>query len=343
MRITHSMMTRNYMSSVNKNLKNLTNSNDRLSSQRAFNKASEDVSGAARALRVRRLLRENEQAVTTIKDLYATYEAAEDSLMAINNIVGTITEDLVRGMSGTMDVQDREKLAREVENLQEHVLQTMNAKFSDKFLFGASGNADGSAPFTVGADGALSYNGQAVDAMGADASGKPLVAPGGAPIAFNKPNYVDIGLGFELTGTGMDASADPRTAVVNNFSGVEAFGFGVDADGNPKNVYSLLGKVAADLRVGNSSTLSTDLDAVKAMHSALLTQVTDMGNRSDFIEQTSARLENDILNLQEVQNRVEAVPLEQEMMYNKDFEMSWMVTLQLGSKILPPSIFNFLQ
>ena len=177
----------------------------------------------------------------------------------------------------------------------------------------------------------------------ADASGKPLVAPGGAPIAFNKPNYVDIGLGFELTGTGMDASADPRTAVVNNFSGVEAFGFGVDADGNPKNVYSLLGKVAADLRVGNSSTLSTDLDAVKAMHSALLTQVTDMGNRSDFIEQTSARLENDILNLQEVQNRVEAVPLEQEMMYNKDFEMSWMVTLQLGSKILPPSIFNFLQ
>ncbi|MEG1103826.1 MAG: hypothetical protein RSD78_03185 [Oscillospiraceae bacterium] len=339
MRITHNMMTRNYLGSVNKTLKNLSASNDRLTSQRAFNKASENVSSADRALRVRRLLVENEEAVKNISDLNARYESAENSLMAINNIVGTVTEDLVRGMNGTMEASDREKLAREVNNLQEHVLQTMNAKFSDKFLFAASGNKDGSAPFTVGANG-IEYNGQDVNAMVPDANGKPTL--NGKPIDYNKVNHVDIGLGFGLEGTGINATVDPRTAVQSTFSGAETFGFGVDADGNPKNIYSLLGKVADDLRAGNSGTLSKDLDAVKAMHSELLMQVTDMGNRANFAEQTSLRLQNDTLNLQEVQNRVEAVPLEKEMMYNKDFEMSWNITLQLGSKILPPSIFNFL-
>ncbi|MEG0615990.1 MAG: hypothetical protein RR508_00340 [Oscillospiraceae bacterium] len=341
MRITHNMLTSNYLSSVNKNLKNLSGSNDRLGSQRAFNKASENVAGADKALRVRRLLTDNEAAVTTMADLDARYEAAENSMRAINDIVGTVTDDLMRGMNGTMDVGDRDKLAREIENLQGHVLQTMNAKYSDKYMFASSGNKDGSAPFTVDGAGALSYNGTPVDSM-TQLNGKPMMPDGVTPIPYNKRNYVDVGLGFELSGTGMDAAADPRTAMPSTFSGVETFGYGKDENGLPKNAYSLLGKISKDLREGNTAKLSMDLDAVKSMQSDLLVQVTDVGNLCNFNEQTTGRMKSDILNLQEVQNAVEAVPLEKEMMANKDFEMSWMITLQLGSKILPQSIFNFL-
>lgn len=344
MRITHNMLTRNYLSSVNNNLKNLSGSNDRLTTQRSFNKASENVAGADKALRVRRLLIDNETAVSTMKDLDATYEAAEDSMRAINDIVGNVTDDLMRGLNGTMDPGDREKLAVEIESLQEHVLLTMNAKFSDKYVFAASGNANGAPPFSVGANG-LEYNGTVVDTMLEDADGNPTLPPpavAGTPIPYNKRNYVDIGLGITMVGTGQDAEVDPRTAVPGSFSGVETFGFGLDANGAPRNAYSLLGKIAGDLRGGNTDTLSQDLTAVKAMQSALLVQVTDAGNMVKFNEKTSARFENEILNLQKLQNDVEAVPLEKEMMNNKDFEMSWMITLQLGSKILPQSIFNFL-
>lgn len=341
MRITHNMMTRNYMSSINNNLKNLKGSNEKLSSQRAFNQASENVSGADRALRVRRLIRDNEEAVGTIKDLNAQYAAAENSIRAINDIMTTVTDDAIRGMNGTMDATDREKLAREIENLQDHVFQTMNAKFGDRSIFAASGNDTGSNPFTTDANGRLLYNGQDVDNMVPDANGKPTL--GGAPIDFNGRNYVDVGLGFTVNGDGVSGVLDTRTAVPNTFSGVDTFGFGVDVNGNPKNIYSLLGKMANDLREGNPDTIATTLDATKEAQSRLLVQLTDVGNMSKFVNQTAERLESDTLNLKEVQNRIEAVPLEKEMMNNKEMEMSWMVTLQLGGKILPPSIFDFLR
>lgn len=342
MRITHNMLTRNYMSSVNTNLKNLKGSNQKLASQRSFNSAGENVANADRALRVRRLIRENETAVTTIKDLDAQYEAVENSIRAINDIMTTVTDDAIRGMNGTMDSSDREKLATEIENLQDHVFQTMNAKFSDRPLFAASGNDTGANPFSLDANGKLLYNGQDVDSMQPDANGKPTDALGN-PIKYNGKNYVDVGLGFTVNGAGAAGVLDTRTAVANTFSGVETFGFGTDADGNPKNIYSLLGKMANDLRAGDPETLAVTLDAATGAQSNLLVQLTNVGNMSNFIGQTSERLENDTLNLKEVQNRIEAVPLEQEMMSNKEFEMSWMVTLQLGSKILPPSIFDFLR
>lgn len=335
-------MQRNYLSSVNNNLKNLSGSNQKLATQRAFNQASENVSAADRALRVRKLIADNEEAVTTIQDLDARYAAAENSIRAINDIMGTVIDDSIRGMNGTMDAQDREKLAREVENLQEHVLQTMNAKFSDRPIFAASGGPNGGNPFVVDdATGELTYNGQPVDKMVADTSGKPTL--GGVPIDYNGRNYIDVGLGFTVNGDGTTGVLDKRTAVPGTFSGVDTFGFGLDDKGNPKNIYSLLGKLADDLRSGDPDTLSVDLDAVKLAQSNLLVQLTDVGNLSKFINQTGERLSADTLNLQEVQNRLEAVPLEKEIMYNKEFEMSWMVTLQLGGKILPPSVFDFLR
>ena len=48
-RITNSMMVRNYRNSLRTNLGHLTKSNDRLSTQRAFNKASENITDASRA------------------------------------------------------------------------------------------------------------------------------------------------------------------------------------------------------------------------------------------------------------------------------------------------------
>ena len=53
-------------------------------------------------------------------------------------------------------------IAEELGGLKEEILQTMNAKYGDKFLFSGSSNSE--APFTVDGDGNLLFNGKPVDA-----------------------------------------------------------------------------------------------------------------------------------------------------------------------------------
>ena len=43
------------------------------------------------------------------------------------------------------------------------------------------------------------------------------------------------------------------------------------------------------------------------------------------------------------QKNLEAVSVETEAVNNKSYETAWMVTLQLGSSIIPPSIFDFMK
>ena len=49
------------------------------------------------------------------------------------------------------------------------------------------------------------------------------------------------------------------------------------------------------------------------------------------------------MNLKERQKDLEAVDLAGESINNKAYEAAWMVTLQLGSSLIPPSIFDFMK
>jgi hypothetical protein len=61
------------------------------------------------------------------------------------------------------------------------------------------------------------------------------------------------------------------------------------------------------------------------------------------LEKSKERIENEVFNLKVKQRGLEAVDLEYETINNKSLEMAWMINLQLGSQILPASIFDFLR
>lgn len=342
MRITHQMLSRNYLSRMNTNLSNLTKSNERMSSQRAFNKGYENVSDAGKALKMRKLLADNERYQTNIRDLQGRASSAEDGIRTVNSLLIKAQDRMVEGLNGTISESDRQKIASELERLQEEVFQIMNTQYSGRYLYNAAGNLDGSPPFTKGASGELIFNGTPVDDMVLNtATGRPSLDNGGVleEIRYNGSNYVDIGFNFALSGD----KTDPNTAFKDSYSGVEAFGYGKNADGTPVNAYSLLGRMVTDLRNNNIDGLEKDLNGISDSMGFLLTSITDIGARSTLLEDTFSRLENEYIVLAETQGKLEGIDLSEEAIYNKSHEMSWMVTLQLGSKILPQTIFDFLR
>ncbi len=346
-RITNNITVRNYLKGMRSNLSNLTSSNQKLSTQRSFSKPSENITGAARALRVRKMLNDNERNISSADSLASRLDTADSNLRSISAVYQRMTDLVNRGINDTMSNQDRQILANEVNNLRDQTLSIANSKYGNDYLFCSAGNADRSAPFKVGSDGLLYYNGNTtpIDQLVTDSSGKAAVDNGDGTtteIEYNGVNYLDIGLGLSVSGSSGSFQLDTRTAVKSSLSGLDVFGYGVDASGVPNNFYSLFSNIADHLSSGNTSALKTELSTLSTSHDNMLIALADIGNSVSFVENVSAQLESDRVSLQELQSSVEGVDLAEEIMYNKEFEMAWTVTLQLGSNILPKSIFDFL-
>lgn len=337
MRITHNMLSRNYIGRMNNNLTKLTGSNQKMTSGRAYNKGYENVTDAGKALRIRKLIADDERYLSTIRDVSGRAAMAEDGMRTINSLLIRVEDRVIAGLNGTLAPEDREKIATEIQQVQEEVLMIMNSSYAGKHVYGAAGNGQASEPFKV-VNGELQYNTTSVDSIRKMANGQ-LVNSDGDPIPFNEPNYVDIGFGYKV----VNGKVDPNTAFRDTYSGVECFGFGKNADGTAVNAYSLLGSMVNNLNNNNMDALGKDLNAIHTAMGFLQTAITEVGARTVTLEDTAARLENEYITLAETQNDLESIDLSNEIIYNKDYEMSWLVTLQLGSKILPQTLFDFIR
>lgn len=336
MRVTHQMLQRNYLNRMENNLTRYTKSGDKISSNRGLSKAYENVADAGKTLRMRKLIAANERYQSTIRDVQGRTTVAEDSLRTVNNLMIKVEDLLIEGMNGTMSKSDREKIATEVDQYQNQMYQIMNSKFGDKYVFAASGNADGSAPFSA-VDGELLYNGTYTNSMSKGTDGS-ILGTDGQPIPYNVHNYVDIGFGYAIK----NGQVDPNTAFKDTFSGVECFGYGYSANGSPLNAWSLLGDISTNLRNEYMDNLDDNLDSIQNTMDFLLTSITAVGARGVTLDNTKANLENEYINLTETNDKLESVDVAEEIVYNKSYEANWMVTLQMGAQLIPPSIFNYL-
>lgn len=457
MRITNQNQMSTYLKHMNTNLNQLTGSNNKMSSQRAFTKSWENVADATRAMRLRRLIREDERNLTNVRDVEGRMSAAEDNLRAVNDIYSTVIDRSLQAVNGTYDEDDRLKIATELENLQSQMLSLMNGQYAETNLFGAAGADKPGVPFVMEEvtlpvmeyapvwelkpdgtpdydndpitgsnipryvqetdaggnlvyedDGVtpvwkkawqsktepvydpgdpnkiidykpvtkttkeLTYNTHPVNELKKDpATGKimrkaldpaydPTINPTASPylmvnaakgeyqweeIPYNSVNYLDIGIGFrtESKGAGAPDGVNPETALQYTFSGAELFGVGVDEDGLSNNAYLLLGDIVNSLKNNDTNMLSRQIDKIAEVRDTLMIGITDIGTSVTFAKSMGEIMENSKLTLQTNQNAVESIDLPEETISNKNFEMAWMVTLQLGSKVLPTSLFDFMK
>ena len=151
--------------------------------------------------------------------------------------------------------------------------------------------------------------------------------------------FIDIGLGLQFNGLDVKVSSVVR----RDTSPLEILGYGLDAQGKPNNLVRVLQELSEGLRNNDLSNFDDLHRKVGTAHDRLLVALTDLGARNAYLDSTKQRMEIDQLQFTEMQNKLEAVDLEFEMIQNKSLELTWQVSLQLGSKVLPMSIFDFIR
>lgn len=323
MRITQKNLTRAYLSGLNRNINQLAKSNERLSSGKRINRVSDSVTDAQKALKVRNQLLNNEQFTRNIQSIQNEISAQESSAMQMNQILIDVKGLLVKAGSGLNSDSDLTIIANELEEINNSIVQLVNVKTSDRYTFSGLNNE---APISVQNDGTVLFNGVNVDEiLDTDLKDDSI--------------FIDVGIGMKFNNDQLDESS----VVKLNTSAIQLLGYGKNSQGIPNNLVSMLNKAVKDLKSGDVSQLSNYQNQLKESNDRLLIQVTDIGTRYAYLENTINRLENEKLNLTEQQNHLESIDYEEETIINKSYDMAYQISLQLGSKVLPLSIFDFMR
>lgn len=335
MRITTSALIRNYKSNLNKSIGNLDTARTKVMTHRKFNKGFEDPTGVVRESALNWKYARNQDYIDAIDDAQSFQNAQEDAITQINTQARYLSKqyglEAMNGTNWTYDV--RRTYAQAFRQAQESMTMSMNSSYGDKFVFG--GAAGGQPPFELRTetDGTktLLYRGLDVNHPDAqDALSKMA----------NEQVFTDLGFGLTMEGNNVVNSSAFNTSL----PGINVVGYGVDDNGNSKNLISLAGEIADVLDQEDFDEVKYKelLNAFDSARGLLADNLTTIGTRTNFLENTKDRLEDQQINLTEQYDNVVNVDMAEAITEFSWAQYAYNAALKIGTNILSPSFIDFM-
>ncbi|MCI8649706.1 MAG: hypothetical protein HFG20_06285 [Anaerotruncus sp.] len=170
-----------------------------------------------------------------------------------------------------------------------------------------------------------------------------------AKVPYSDDVYVDIGLGLKIDG---NINVDMRSAFQTNFNGLLVFGYGAPVGGEqhgntvPNNAYDVLTELEEEFKKADFDHNKVDdlWDKLVSLNDKMrLSSRTELDTRAEFLNRSKDRLDKDIDTLEETETKLISADPYEEAINLKNSEYTWMAVLQLGSKLLPSSLLDFMR
>lgn len=164
----------------------------------------------------------------------------------------------------------------------------------------------------------------------------------------NEKYYVDIGLGFQENENGNLIPSSGFNAALN---GINFFGCGLDEDGDPKNIYSLVQKMT---QISNSVPEGSDwgdgvwdefdrlVGKLETASSNFKTEFTNMAASTTKLENNEKLLEDNFYNLQEQYAALEDVDMVDSITSFIWAQYCYNAALKVGNSVLSESLMDYL-
>ena len=365
MRVADRTVARNYLKYFHKAQTKYMETNQRIASGNRFTKLSDDVSAGARVLRSRMDKYKAEKQLENAKEANDELRIAEDALMSINTLLTIIHENkVVRAENDPSGDEGRKVYAQEIRAFMDEIVQHMNVKYGNKFSFGGT-NAF-IAPITVDANtGKLLYNGIDVDKVSVHPDSGKYVYDNGADyemeddgfgtmvirldengkripttlVPMDKELYFDVDLGIKM----VRSDVVPPTAFKVSYSGLEVFGFGVDDNGVSNNIYNVLYEIQKNIDDFDREELEKWDMKLAGLMEVFRRNLTDIGVKTHYLWDTEKRLEDKIDQHTEKINDLMGVDDAEEATNQMMNDYVLKAILQMGSRILPLSLMDFVK
>ncbi|MCG3085225.1 MULTISPECIES: flagellar hook-associated protein FlgL [unclassified Anoxybacillus] len=135
MRVTQMMLANNTLRNVSKSYDKLGTYQQQLATGKKIHRPSEDPVVAMKGMHYRTSLTEIEQFQRNLSEAYTWMENSESALNHTTNVLQRARELVVQAKNGTLGQEDRQAIAREIEQLKKDLVQVANTKVAGKYVF----------------------------------------------------------------------------------------------------------------------------------------------------------------------------------------------------------------
>lgn len=392
MRVTTGMSMNLYRYNLQNSTAALADSRNKVISQRRFDSFAESPTSAIQAWRIRRAMTNNESYQRNTNDTISRFNIAWQSMDKVTNALvdkdGSFSD--IRAMNDATAAAKAE-LGHVMSNTADSVIQVMNsAKYGDHFVF--AGDDEMSAPFTWSADGkALLYRGIDVNTAPVDPPERTGKEPSWVPAAgdhslptnmpkssndpteqawikyyssdwarldalANEHEYVDLGMGMLED---KNSKLVTTTAFDRSLPGIQMLGYGLDEDGDPKNVAMVLKRLGEIFQSsdpvtgslekdnGKGETLLSEatrlMDKLKDSRDYCARQYTAIDTKGHFLEENKDRMEMNADYLQEERANLEDLdPADAITQFSWDY-YCYSAALKVGTQLLSESLIDYMR
>ncbi|HJA35380.1 MAG TPA: hypothetical protein H9666_02685 [Firmicutes bacterium] len=360
-RITSNAMMKNYKSNLMKSTNVLYNSMTQVMTQRKFNSYAEDPAAATQAFQLRRSAWRTESQIENSQTVTHKFNTAYEAVDSIYETVTTITKDETLRALNDPTGGGRKSLGILLDQRAEDLVQSLNAKYGDNFIF--AGNDGENVPFSWDeATGQLLYRGVNVNAgsvpepgQGATQAEIDAYEKDQADLAklqqmMKETTYVDLGMGLQEDASGNIIST---SAFNSALSGLSITGFGVDEEGLPNNVVSIVKELSDILgrcdedgnwastedqerAVALQKKLDTSLGDITSQHTELSTKVSFLNTNEERLKSTADTLNTQIVGVENV-DMADAITAMSYAQY------CYNAALRVGTNILSQSLIDYMR
>ena len=307
MRITNNMLINNMMLSYTNNLNQTQKYQSQLATGHKISLPSDDPIVASKSLKLRTDVAEIAQYRRNTDDATAWMDVTEATMGQINDVVQRMREITVQGSNGTNTPDDLKKLSAEAQELRTQLIHLGNTSYAGRYIF--SGYRTDKP--LLDADGNFTYN-----------------------ITNAEQIKFEIGIGDDINvnvpGSDLFNNGTPVNIVAPALTEKSAF---VDT----------FDQIVTALNTPNQDDLTNLLGNLDADIDNLLRVRAGLGARSNRVDLTSNRLDDDNVNFTKLMSSNEDVNMAEAIM-NLQNEMNvYQASLSTGAKVIQQSLVDFLR
>ncbi|AGC69533.1 flagellar hook-associated protein 3 [Thermoclostridium stercorarium subsp. stercorarium DSM 8532] len=302
MRITNNMLINNMLSNLSNSLNRVSKYQNQVASKKKISLPSDDPIVASRALKLRTDVAEIEQYKRNVDDAESWMEITETTIMQIENVMQRARELTVDAANGTKTPEDMAKIKAEIEQLKAQMIQLANTTYSGRYIF----------------------SGFKTDKALLDEQGNFLIE-----VSDDEKMFYEIGIGDDI---------DVNVVGCDLFHGGSK---GV-AEGTKSRLIGTFDNLIAALESGNEKAVGDVIADIDTEIENILRVLSAVGARTNRLELTSNRLDDDYINFTKLMSKNEDVDLAEAIMHWTNEMNVYNAALAVGAKVIQPTLVDFL-
>ena len=306
MRITQNMMSTIFVSNLRKQTEAMLQRQEQIATQKRINRPSDDPSGMGRVLAGRSALATIGQYTDNIQQGKTRLEFSEKTLKLVDELVQQARRIADEKSASGVTADERQFAATQVKEILDQVLQLANSKFGDRYMF--SGDKTSTRPFAI-----------------EDPDDPYRVSYQGDDGSFRYP----IADGVEVT-----VDADGRNYFQNSADGgINIF----------DELHDLIAGLENPILAEGSTQIRATIDPLEDAHVQIMNKRSEAGPKLYRLQATEEHWVNMKNTVQAAIGREEDVDVTQAIIELKNLETAYQSTMAAASRIIQPSLVNFLK